>query len=229
MFNAESFGDTCPRNWEEIAEFLNETAEERGITEDRDAMDALWEDYWRGDLEDAPEAILPYLLYDISAEMDHRPANVNEVINAVDSSLWGEPEQFETADSAVMALRKSRNVASFDRMSSYHKKYWLCSVAFVEGPDGDIIAESETPDDYSTFNYNDGTIEVRPIRFRYNDGPVQDGVLVHDEQDIYRNGDMIYGWTYEEITCADDLANMLEDTPCRYFERQPNGIYQVTD
>ena len=109
-------------------------------------MDALWEDYWRGDLEDAPDAILPYLLYNISAELDHRPEDVYEVINAVDSSLWNKPEQFETAEAAINALKNARKVASFDRMASAHKKYWLCSVAFIIGPDGDFIDESEMPE-----------------------------------------------------------------------------------
>ena len=65
MFNMESFGQECPRNWEEIAAYLNGIAESRGITEDSEDQEALcdiWEEYWSayhsGELpEDAPKAI----------------------------------------------------------------------------------------------------------------------------------------------------------------------------
>ena len=55
-FTAESFGADCPKNWEEIANTLNKIAEDRGITEDREALDDLWEAYWNGEL-DAPVAL----------------------------------------------------------------------------------------------------------------------------------------------------------------------------
>lgn len=41
----DSFGSECPENWEQIADELNAIIDERGISEDRDAVDALWEDY----------------------------------------------------------------------------------------------------------------------------------------------------------------------------------------
>lgn len=60
-YDMESFGADCPANWEEIASFLNGLLDER-VTEgmdDRDICeiaDQLWEDYWNGNLEDAPAA-----------------------------------------------------------------------------------------------------------------------------------------------------------------------------
>lgn len=53
---ADSFGSEIPSNWEEIAAFLNSITDERGIAEDNDACNELWEAYWAGELDGAPEA-----------------------------------------------------------------------------------------------------------------------------------------------------------------------------
>lgn len=53
---ADSFGSEVPSNWEEIAAFLNSITDERGIAEDHDACNDLWEAYWNGELDGAPEA-----------------------------------------------------------------------------------------------------------------------------------------------------------------------------
>ena len=52
----ESFGSEVPANWEEIANFLNAIIDDRGIVEDHAAVNDLWEEYWNGDLLNAPEA-----------------------------------------------------------------------------------------------------------------------------------------------------------------------------
>ena len=52
----DSFGDTCPANWEEIADYLNALIDEIPDDEDkRDKVDALWEVFCSGDLPDAPK------------------------------------------------------------------------------------------------------------------------------------------------------------------------------
>lgn len=56
-FTAESFGSELPENWEEIADYLNEIAEERGIDNDNEIND-LWEEYW-GAVFDAEHRNLP--------------------------------------------------------------------------------------------------------------------------------------------------------------------------
>ena len=53
----DSFGSYCPENWEEIADFLNAIIDERGISEDHDAVNELWEAYCNGELEGAPAAL----------------------------------------------------------------------------------------------------------------------------------------------------------------------------
>jgi hypothetical protein len=50
----DSFGSECPSNWEEIAAYLNNIIEERGIQDDRDAIDELWEAYWHDEVKGAP-------------------------------------------------------------------------------------------------------------------------------------------------------------------------------
>lgn len=56
MITMDSFGSMLPENWEEIADFLNNLIEERGIENDPDELDQLWEDYCNGDIPGAPEA-----------------------------------------------------------------------------------------------------------------------------------------------------------------------------
>jgi len=56
MINVESFGSELPKNWEEIARYLNDVAEEMGF-ETAAEYNELWEQYWSGALRGAPEAI----------------------------------------------------------------------------------------------------------------------------------------------------------------------------
>ena len=51
----DSFGAEVPKNWEEIASFLNDIIEERGLTENSE-INELWEQYWNGDVPGAPIA-----------------------------------------------------------------------------------------------------------------------------------------------------------------------------
>jgi len=44
---AESFGENIPDNWEEIAERLNFQIDLYGIAEDINAVNDLWDEYWR--------------------------------------------------------------------------------------------------------------------------------------------------------------------------------------
>jgi len=43
---AESFGSDIPENWQEIADELNRIIDERGIADDHDAVNELWDEYW---------------------------------------------------------------------------------------------------------------------------------------------------------------------------------------
>jgi len=49
MITAESFGAELPENWEEIAKYLNKIIIERGIEDDQDAINELWDKYWAGE------------------------------------------------------------------------------------------------------------------------------------------------------------------------------------
>lgn len=55
MLTVDSFGAEVPKNWEEIACFLNDIIEERGLTENSE-INELWEQYWNGDVPGAPIA-----------------------------------------------------------------------------------------------------------------------------------------------------------------------------
>ena len=50
----DSFGADVPANWEEIATYLNQVIDERGIADDPDAVNELWEEYWSSDKKPDP-------------------------------------------------------------------------------------------------------------------------------------------------------------------------------
>ena len=53
VFTVDSFGSRCPKNWEEIINYLNEKLEEAG----EDPED-IWERYCSDGYPDAPEPII---------------------------------------------------------------------------------------------------------------------------------------------------------------------------
>ena len=62
--NMDSFGECCPANWEEIADYLNDIIRTRienenshGEMEQKEISESVWEQYCNGDLPDAPEPI----------------------------------------------------------------------------------------------------------------------------------------------------------------------------
>ena len=58
IINVDSFGSDCPVNWEEIAAYLNAIIMEKGIADDYDETQTLWEQYCNGDLPEAPKPIM---------------------------------------------------------------------------------------------------------------------------------------------------------------------------
>jgi hypothetical protein len=63
----DSFGQECPANWEEIANYLNNIIDSMDITdpdtgditlEGREALSDLWERYCAGDMPGAPAPIM---------------------------------------------------------------------------------------------------------------------------------------------------------------------------
>lgn len=52
----ESFGADVPENWEDIADYLNDIIRDRGIENDHNEVNDLWEAYWQGEFADAPIA-----------------------------------------------------------------------------------------------------------------------------------------------------------------------------
>lgn len=56
FITAESFGDSLPRQWQEIAEYLNGIIRDRGIEFNRSAVNALWDDFWSDRLDRTPDS-----------------------------------------------------------------------------------------------------------------------------------------------------------------------------
>lgn len=78
---------------------------------------------------------------------------------------------------------------------------------------------------------NDRIIELYPVRFFYgSEQTAQEGVLVHDSEDKFHDGDAIYGngWTLDIITDKDDVESLLtSDDGTTYFEKLDNGEYKI--
>lgn len=53
---ADSFGAELPANWEQIAAYLNAIISDRGIEDDLNEVNELWEAYWQSKFQDAPTA-----------------------------------------------------------------------------------------------------------------------------------------------------------------------------
>lgn len=53
----ESFGADVPNNWEQIADFLNEIIRERGIEDDHNEVNELWDAFWSGRIPGAQDLI----------------------------------------------------------------------------------------------------------------------------------------------------------------------------
>lgn len=49
---ADSFGADIPENYGQIADFLNQLIDERGIAENHDACNELWEAFCNGELDE---------------------------------------------------------------------------------------------------------------------------------------------------------------------------------
>lgn len=81
-YTMESFGADCPKNWEEIATWLNKFLGER-VTEDmddrdiREIADAIWEAYWGG----------LYAKYDAPAPSDEMWEDTNEEEDEEDEDM----------------------------------------------------------------------------------------------------------------------------------------------
>lgn len=87
IFTADSFGSECPVNYEKICAALNSLADDRGITDDRDALDSLWESYCAGEL--GTEVPAPRMHGMISLDNGHTFMTAHEAMPAIkERNLW---------------------------------------------------------------------------------------------------------------------------------------------
>lgn len=88
--NGESFGAECPLNWEDIADALNEIIDDRGIAEDYEAVNALWEDFCAGRLENVPMAVT-----DIDILMADRATRKEaDALLSLGTTVYGAPKDW---------------------------------------------------------------------------------------------------------------------------------------
>ena len=51
----DSFDSELPENWGQIADYLNQIIDERGVENDHNACNEIWEEFWQGNLNMTPE------------------------------------------------------------------------------------------------------------------------------------------------------------------------------
>lgn len=82
-----------------------------------------------------------------------------------------------------------------------------------------------------TMQYNGRTVELTDILYRYEKEPeLQCGVLVHDTEDKFHDGDAIYGngWMIDSLESESDLETMLEnETGSTDIEQNPDGTWHI--
>ena len=79
-----------------------------------------------------------------------------------------------------------------------------------------------------TINYKGRKIEITEIKFTFaKETTLQDGILIHDMEDEFSDGDMIYGVSADTIQDAGDIAQLFEDTGCTVFTRNQDGTYHA--
>ena len=149
MFNEyhitmDSFGDTCPANWEEIADHLNAIIDATpDITdpdtgdltfEGREKIDALWEAYCAGDLPDAPAPVF-------DAERARHWYIIDDCMSSrsfCDSDKLDATTQKEAIDEA---LRRWNALTPHDQ--AQRDAYYVCSAQ----TDDDGCYDSDTEED----------------------------------------------------------------------------------
>lgn len=82
-----------------------------------------------------------------------------------------------------------------------------------------------------TINYKGTGIEISAVRFVYGaEGTMQDGILVHDTTDEFRNGDALYGngWNINMVNDADDVDSLLASGDgTTYWHQNDDGTYTI--
>lgn len=80
-------------------------------------------------------------------------------------------------------------------------------------------------------SHNGTDIEVSPVRFTFGDeATIQEGVLIHDMSDVFRDGDAIYGngWTIAMINDADDIESLITSSDGSiYWHQNDDGTYTI--
>lgn len=80
-------------------------------------------------------------------------------------------------------------------------------------------------------SYNGSNIELTAVRFTFRDETtIQDGVLLHDTNDINHDGDAIYGngWTLDQIEDASDVESLITSGDgTTYWRRNDDGTYTM--
>lgn len=93
----DSFGSNLPKNWEEIANFLNNLIEEKG-DDSKLAVEELWEDYCSGRIEDAPEPITVESEAEILAEKIRNSTEWDAELLKEFCEIAGLSQEWEEAD-----------------------------------------------------------------------------------------------------------------------------------
>lgn len=82
-----------------------------------------------------------------------------------------------------------------------------------------------------SFTYQGHEIQLTTIRFTFGEeATAQDGILMHDANDAFSDGDAIFGngWNLDMINDESDLESMLTSGDgTTYFSKNADGTYTI--
>lgn len=102
----ESFGSNCPANWEEIASALNDVIDARGIADDPDEVEALWDEWCNYGIEGVPAPRdIEYTVFIVGGDRDGETIlKTDDLGDAIDAaSLFSDEHYDDSAPFCVCA------------------------------------------------------------------------------------------------------------------------------
>ena len=110
--NAESFGAILPYNWQEIVDYLNFEIDNDEADYSEDLVKTVWENYWNGKYEDAPDEVTSEssdyeLLEALDNAYDWNERFVIPVFEELCERTGIKSSSYEDCDSLFNAIKKA--------------------------------------------------------------------------------------------------------------------------
>lgn len=107
----ESFGSDCPANWEDIASALNAIIDDRGIADDSDEVEALWDEWCNYGVEGVPAPRdIEYTVFIVGGDHDGETIlKTDDLRDAIDTaSIFSDAHEEDDICAAI--VDSNRNI-----------------------------------------------------------------------------------------------------------------------